>query len=296
VLVARYKKDVCPFCKELLFNDDVPAFVAEFVRMVAANVHTGDPNLMAMAIERWQLYEMQHEETPRVLHQVCRLVLEDASFAELLDDGVANTRVWLRNTAGIIFRFQAMHADGHLKGVRGVGWQPPPSTRSAAPAWPRVRLQVSEWGATPTGGPHCCLKLSPHTPRGLLSHSAPSRLNKHLPSALLDGAGGCGCVRACACVRACVRACVSVGAGAGAHSRGPGQGCGGHLQASRGRPSRRHTLAAPLWGLLSRALARVVAAAAATVGAGWGPTRGAPEPLPLAGSRFASAHVLLPGT
>merc|ERR1719265_2759463 len=65
---------------------------------------------------RWQLFEMEFEGQPEVIRRVAKLVVEDSGFASKLQQGVKKRQDWLRDTAGIIFRFHGMYKEGELVG------------------------------------------------------------------------------------------------------------------------------------------------------------------------------------
>jgi hypothetical protein len=112
---SRYGKNQCPFCKEILLKDELLGFISDFVDTVAKQADGGDPNLRAAVLERWQLFEMEYESQPAVIMRIAKLIVEDAGFIARLDKGLKQNQDWLRDTAGILFRFHCLCKDGELK-------------------------------------------------------------------------------------------------------------------------------------------------------------------------------------
>lgn len=95
-------------------KEEILSFIGEFIDTVSSRSAQGDHNAMAQVLERWQLFEMEFEAQPAVIKRVVKLIVEDVGFSRRLDTGVREKAPWLRDTAGIIFRFYGMCRDGEL--------------------------------------------------------------------------------------------------------------------------------------------------------------------------------------
>lgn len=109
-----YDKNQCPFCKDVLLKDELLALIKNLVDTVSKQTRGGDANARAAIYERWQLFEMEYEAQPAVIRRVAKLVVEDRNFAATLDKGVQRKEEWLRDAAGIVFRFYGMCEDGEM--------------------------------------------------------------------------------------------------------------------------------------------------------------------------------------
>ena len=75
----------------------------------------GDPNELATLMEMWYFFEMEHGDNPIVIYRVAMLVMQDPEFKHLLENGVRMKATWMRDAAGIIFRFHSLTVEGNLK-------------------------------------------------------------------------------------------------------------------------------------------------------------------------------------
>lgn len=111
----------CPFCRDIAIKDNILTFVSVFVDTVA--VHTAAEesdatrDARAAVLEQWQAFELEFEVNPRVVISVAQLLIGDDGFIKRLKRGVGEKSVWLRDTAGIIFRLHGMCQDGQLQSV-----------------------------------------------------------------------------------------------------------------------------------------------------------------------------------
>lgn len=108
-------KNVCPFCKEMTTATELIGFIQELVRSLNANCH--DPNASAALLERVEIFEMELEGQPHVIKRVYRMIVEEASFAALLEASLASSLEWPRDCAGILFRLHAAAEAGELTGL-----------------------------------------------------------------------------------------------------------------------------------------------------------------------------------
>ena len=108
-------KNICPFCKEMTTANELIGFIQELVRGINHNCH--DPNASAALLERVEIFEMELESQPQVIKRVYRMVIEEASFSELLDGALAETSDWPRDCAGILLRLDAAAEAGELAGL-----------------------------------------------------------------------------------------------------------------------------------------------------------------------------------
>ncbi|KAJ1624858.1 hypothetical protein T492DRAFT_881139 [Pavlovales sp. CCMP2436] len=114
---ASYTANTCPFCKEVLAKEELLAHISNFIDVVSsrARIADPDPNELAALLERWQTFEMELDAQPFVLRRVTQLIVEDTAFSSRLAQGVQLRASWLRDTAGVLFRFHALAADGELR-------------------------------------------------------------------------------------------------------------------------------------------------------------------------------------
>eukprot|EP00961_Rhodomonas_salina_P015629 209550-Rhodomonas_salina.1 len=64
---------------------------------------------------------MEHQAQPRAVARVAKLVLEDPRFLARLTAAVSTKADWVRDMAGIIFRFHGLHVQGRLRTRAEVG-------------------------------------------------------------------------------------------------------------------------------------------------------------------------------
>jgi len=113
---ATYGKNECPFCKEVLIKDEFLAFISEFTGSLQQNslaqqqVHSmmelvAVANRSAQLLERWQLFEMEHDSNSRLVRRVAKLVID--GIASDLQTAVRDSSDWLRDMAGVVFRLHA---------------------------------------------------------------------------------------------------------------------------------------------------------------------------------------------
>lgn len=95
-------------------KDELLSFISEFIDTVAKQAHGGDPNARAAVLERWQFFEMEYESQPAVIKRIAKLIIEDDGLVKRLDHALATNQDWVRDTAGILFRFHCMCKDGEL--------------------------------------------------------------------------------------------------------------------------------------------------------------------------------------
>lgn len=69
---------------------------------------------MAEVLERWQVLEMEHGNL-NVICRIAKMVINDNSFFELLRKAVRKKEEWLRDMAGVLFRFCGLLGDGCLE-------------------------------------------------------------------------------------------------------------------------------------------------------------------------------------
>ena len=111
---SRYKKNKCPFCHEVSLKDELMAVIGEFLATIKRTSRGTDANQLAAMLERWQFFEMEFSANPSVIHRVAKLVLLDSEFKGLLEKGVRERSSWMRDAAGIVFRFYALSEDDDL--------------------------------------------------------------------------------------------------------------------------------------------------------------------------------------
>jgi len=108
----QYNKNECPFCHEVSIKEEIVVLIDDFITAVGQG--TGDPQKSAALVERWQFFEMEFSTNLKVVYRVCKLVLQDKKFAELLAKGVAERQGWIRDGCGLIYRWRALAKDGKL--------------------------------------------------------------------------------------------------------------------------------------------------------------------------------------
>jgi hypothetical protein len=69
---------------------------------------------MAEVMERWQLLEMEHG-SERIIARLAGLVIKDSKFYNALCKGVLKKKDWLRDMAGVLFRFWGLIHEGSLQ-------------------------------------------------------------------------------------------------------------------------------------------------------------------------------------
>mmetsp|Transcript_24914 Transcript_24914/g.50608 ORF Transcript_24914/g.50608 Transcript_24914/m.50608 type:complete len:856 (-) Transcript_24914:80-2647(-) len=116
---GRYHGQGCPFCREVMHKDELLAFIREFLESVSAA--GDDANTNAAVLERWQLLEMEYEAQPAAVHRVATLVVKDLEFFARVQQAVRTKAGWLRDAAGIIFRFSGLYELGKLQTSAEVG-------------------------------------------------------------------------------------------------------------------------------------------------------------------------------
>mmetsp|Transcript_33409 Transcript_33409/g.56081 ORF Transcript_33409/g.56081 Transcript_33409/m.56081 type:complete len:278 (-) Transcript_33409:1237-2070(-) len=110
---ARNISNECPFCKEIICKKEFIDFICEFVRNWKVTAHT-DPNSMAAVFERWQYLEMMLDSSPVVIKRVAKMVLQDEEFTSVLNVALSGHQDWVRDIAGVIFRFWGLLHDDAL--------------------------------------------------------------------------------------------------------------------------------------------------------------------------------------
>ena len=109
-----YAKNSCPFCNEIVMKNELLTFISDMVTTTLQRLKTRDANQLAAVLERWQLFEMEHETQPNIVRRVAKLIIDDGQFYSCLAEGVQNKHDWLRDMAGILVRFHALAEDGEL--------------------------------------------------------------------------------------------------------------------------------------------------------------------------------------
>lgn len=109
-----------------MIKDELVCFLQDFVSAfdcsASANAQTASSmndlrDERAEFLQRWEVFELQYEGNPRVVRSVAKLLLEDASFSQLLELALTEKKDWLFESAGIIFRLHGMSKDGELPEV-----------------------------------------------------------------------------------------------------------------------------------------------------------------------------------
>jgi len=111
---AQYQKNICPFCQEVSLKEEILSCIQDFVQQVKARSSGGDPNELAALLERWQFFEMEYGDNPKVIYRVAILVLRDQEFMNMLKSGVQYQMSWMRDAAGVIFRLYSLSIEGNL--------------------------------------------------------------------------------------------------------------------------------------------------------------------------------------
>merc|ERR1711990_589465 len=57
---------------------------------------------------------MEYESQPAVIKRIAKLVIRDTDFVKRLDHALATKQDWVRDTAGVLFRFHCLCNDGEL--------------------------------------------------------------------------------------------------------------------------------------------------------------------------------------
>ena len=112
--LRAWGKNECPFCKEVLQKEELLRFISSFAQCVRSSSAAPDPNVSAALLEQVQLFEMEHEASPRTVARVFKLLAEDATFARTLDRAIGARAEWLKDMAGVVLRLHAMACDGEL--------------------------------------------------------------------------------------------------------------------------------------------------------------------------------------
>jgi len=113
---SKYPRNECPFCKEVLLKEEFLGFIKQFTRSVQRDAVAQESvssmgeviavaNSSAQLMERWQLFEMEHDGNARLVHRVAAMVIEGLA----LELGRAATQStggmhWLCSIAGVVFR------------------------------------------------------------------------------------------------------------------------------------------------------------------------------------------------
>jgi hypothetical protein len=95
---------------------EVVEFIDTFIS-VLSHAENGDAHTRAAVFERWQMFEMEFDSQPGVVHRAAQLVVEDSRFQMLLG---ANYD-YLRDASGILFRFCGMYRDKELNIIEDLG-------------------------------------------------------------------------------------------------------------------------------------------------------------------------------
>jgi len=90
-------------------SQEVVEFIDTFIG-VLSHAENGDAHTRAAVYERWQMFEMEYDSQPGVIHRAAQLVVEDSRFQILLG---AN-HDYLRDASAILFRFYGMYRDKEL--------------------------------------------------------------------------------------------------------------------------------------------------------------------------------------
>ena len=112
--LRAWGKNECPFCKEVLQKEELLRFISSFAQCVRSSSAAPDPNVSAALLEQVQLFEMEHEASPRTVARVYKTLAEDATFARTLDRALGARAEWLKDMAGVVLRLHAMACDGEL--------------------------------------------------------------------------------------------------------------------------------------------------------------------------------------
>ena len=112
--LRAWGKNECPFCKEVLQKEELLRFISSFAQCVRSSSAAPDPNVSAALLEQVQLFEMEHEASPRTVARVYKTLAEDATFARTLDRAIGARAEWLKDMAGVVLRLHAMACDGEL--------------------------------------------------------------------------------------------------------------------------------------------------------------------------------------
>lgn len=106
----------CPFCREVVFKQQLIDMMRNLivnVRQQSSEVATFDNR--AAVFEEWQMFEMQYNRSnPRVIYRVASIMVKDEEFQGLLEKALSHRSSWMRDAAGIFFRFHSLSLDGHL--------------------------------------------------------------------------------------------------------------------------------------------------------------------------------------
>lgn len=69
---------------------------------------------MAAVLERWQMLEMEVDGNYTVICRLARLIIIDEAFSSLIKGAVTAKKEWLRDIAGVIFRFWGLIEEGSV--------------------------------------------------------------------------------------------------------------------------------------------------------------------------------------
>jgi hypothetical protein len=69
---------------------------------------------MAAVLERWQMLEMEVDGNYTVICRLARLTIIDEAFSALIREAVTAKKDWLRDIAGVLFRFWGLIEEGSI--------------------------------------------------------------------------------------------------------------------------------------------------------------------------------------
>lgn len=125
----------CPWCRGKIGGLITPAistFVKDFVSRILHDAKKGDQHQHATWLEQWEAFEFEHgnfitdagvqmhDGRPDVVANTARLVVQDARFKTLIEEGIrkaiatSDGNTWLCNGAGVIFRLHGLLKQGSL--------------------------------------------------------------------------------------------------------------------------------------------------------------------------------------
>jgi hypothetical protein len=101
--------------EEFQMRDEIAQFVDVFVGVFseACQGRGRDQQFRAAVFERWQMFEMEHEN-PKIIFRCARLIATDSRFTKTLRRAITSKVDCLRDAAGIVFRLRGMYVDGEL--------------------------------------------------------------------------------------------------------------------------------------------------------------------------------------
>lgn len=101
----------CPWCRKEMVWQTVFGFL-NGLKKGATGYQDGQHNQLADLMGTWQEYEMCRNHSDVLLF--AKEIATDPAVISRLNGALASRSSWLRDSAGLWIRFQAMHADGEL--------------------------------------------------------------------------------------------------------------------------------------------------------------------------------------